>query len=147
MKQDKRFRKVLRGLEGITVWVHDIDPDAAAEGLSRQRLQDGSVIRLLDSGIKALGIGNVPEPRGNPWLNLFVTTAKIGDMWFFFVAVRLDEIVRIERNNSVKTVGTTWEACAKGAESAPRLVRAVERTVEDLIDYFVYDFHSENPTS
>ena len=65
MKQTKRFRRVLRGLEGMTVWVHDIDQNAANDGLSRQHLQDAVVVRLLDSGLKALGIGNVPEPPGN----------------------------------------------------------------------------------
>ena len=67
MQQTKRFRKALRGLDGMTVWVHDVDPGASSDGLSRQHLQDSVVIRLLDSGLKALGIGNVPE---TPWESL-----------------------------------------------------------------------------
>jgi len=145
MKQSKRFRKALRGLEGMIVWVHDVAPDAAADGLSRQHLQDAVVVRLLDSGIKALGIGNVPEPPGNPWLNIFVSTIKSENHYFYFITVRLDEVVRPDRNKTFRTIGTTWETCSSGVILEERLSFAVENTVDDLIDCFIYDFHLENP--
>jgi hypothetical protein len=144
MKQTKRFKKALRGLEGVIVWVHDVDQQAAEDGLSRQHLQDEITVRILDSGVKALGIGNVPEPPGNPWLNIFINTQKNADLYSYFVSVRLDETVRPERNRSVKTIGTTWEAAASGSASIPDLPDAVERAVDDLVDYFVYDYWLEN---
>ncbi len=146
MKQTKRFRKALRGLDGMIVWVHDVDEDAAADGLSRQHLQDEVIVRLLDSGIKALGIGSVPEPPGNPWLNVFVNTVKSQDLYFFCIAVRLDEIVRPVRHQGGKTIGTTWEVGAKGVVNKAALSREVEKNMDDLIDYFVYDYRLENPS-
>jgi hypothetical protein len=145
MKQTKRFRRALRGLEGVTVWIHDIDQDAAGDGLSRQHLQDAVVVRLLDSRIKALGIGNVPEPPGNPWLNIFVNTLKSGGQYFYSVTVRLDEVVRPERNKAHRTIGTTWETSSRGITSIDRLCVTVERQVENLVDYFIYDYLMENP--
>jgi hypothetical protein len=144
MKQTKRFKKALRGLEGVTVWVHDIDKQAADDGLSRQHLQDEVTVRILDSGVRALGIGNVPEPPGNPWLNIFINTQKHSDQYAYFVSVRLDEVVRIERNRSVKTIGTTWEAVTAGSAEVADLPGAIERAVDDLVDYFVYDYWLEN---
>lgn len=129
----------------MTVWVHDIDRDAASDGLSRQHLQDAVVVRLLDSRIKALGIGNVPEPPGNPWLNIFVNTLK-SDRWYFYsVTVRLDEVVRLERNRTCRTIGSTWETSSRGITTTERLSVTVERQVEDLVDYFIYDYLMENP--
>lgn len=145
MKQTKRFRKALRGLEGVTVWVHDVEEDAAADGLSRQHLQDVVVVRLLDSRIKALGIGNVPEPPGNPWLNIFINSVKLEKVYFYSITVRLDEVIRPERNKSFRTIGTTWETSSRGIIKKDRLLRTVEKAVENLLDYFIYDYLMENP--
>lgn len=144
MRQTIRYRKVLRGLEGITVWVHEIDQKAAEAGLSRQHLQDALVVRLLDSGVRALGIGNVPEPPGNPWLNVFVHALPRGSRFFYFVTMRLTEVVRPERNKITKTVGTTWETFETGIEEKDRLPATIERALNNLADYFIYDYHSEN---
>lgn len=145
MKQTKRFRKALRGLEGMTVWVHELEEEASADGLSRQHLQDTVVIRLLDSGIKALGIGNVPEPPGNPWLNIFVNTERSEKLYFYNVTVRLDEVVRPERNKTFRTIGTTWEASSRGVARKEQLSAAVDKAVDELIEYFIYDYLLENP--
>ena len=145
MKQTKRFRKALRGLEGMTVWVHDIDEDAERDGLSRQHLQDAVVVRLLDSRIKALGIGNVPEPPGNPWLNIFVNNVKADKVYFYSITVRLDEVIRPERNRAFRTIGTTWETSSRGIIDKDRLSQTVEKAVEYLVDYFIYDYLRENP--
>jgi hypothetical protein len=145
MKQTKRFRKALRGLDGMTVWVHEIDNDAAADGLSRQHLQDAVVVRLLDSRIKALGIGNVPEPPGNPWLNIFVNTLKSHQIYFYSITVRLDEVIRPERYQAFRTIGTTWETSSRGIVAVDRMSGTVERAVENQIDYFIYDYLMENP--
>lgn len=144
MKQSKRFRKALRGLEGMIVWVHDVAEDAAADGLSRQHLQDLVIVRLLDSGIKALGIGNVPEPPGNPWLNVFVNTAKTEANYFLFVTIRLDEIVRPVRSQGLKTIATTWEVHENSLTNKERLAHDVEKLVDELLEYFVYDYRLEN---
>lgn len=146
MKQTKRFRKALRGLDGITVWVHEIDNGAGADGLSRQHLQDAVVVRLLDSRIKALGIGNVPEPPGNPWLNIFVNTLKSNQIYFYSITVRLDEVIRPERDRAFRTIGTTWETSSRGIIEIDRMSEIVERAVENQIDYFIYDYLTENPS-
>ena len=146
MRQTKRFRKALRGLEGMIVWVHDVAEDAAADGLSRQHLQDLVIVRLLDSGIKALGIGNVPEPPGNPWLNVYVNTVKAQELYFLSITVRLDEVVRPVRSHGVKTIGTTWEVAAMNVVNKSALAKEVEKLIDDLIEYFVYDHRLENPS-
>jgi hypothetical protein len=145
MGQSKRSRKALRGLDALTVWVHNIAEDASVDGLSRQHLQDSVVIRLLDSGIKALGIGNVPEPPGNPWLNVFINTVKSGDQYFYNLTVRLDEVVRPLRNSSVKISGTTWESGSRGVVNKADLPRIVYKGIDDLMEYFIYDHVLENP--
>jgi hypothetical protein len=144
MKQVKRYRRALRGLGGMTVWVHDVDQHAAEAGLSRQYLQDMVVVKLLDSGIRALGIGNVPEPPGNPWLNIFVNTVRCEGLYFYVITVRLDEIVRPERNRSAKTIGTTWETMERGVAPATKMRERIDKTLELLLDYFIYDYITEN---
>jgi hypothetical protein len=144
MRQNKRFRKMLRQLEGMVVWVHEVAKEAEKEGLSRQHLQDAAVIRLLDSGIKALGIGNVPEPPGNPWLNIFINTVRNGGTHFFSVTVRLDETVRPERTKSLRTVGTTWEVSAVGAVDGKRVAQKIEEVLDSLLEDFIYDYTTEN---
>jgi hypothetical protein len=145
MGQTKRSRKALRGLAAITVWVHNVAEDASADGVSRQHLQDSVVVRLLDSGIRALGIGNVPEPPGNPWLNVFVNTIRTEDQYFYSITVRLDEVVRPLRNSAIKTSGTTWEASSRGVVDKENLARTVDKGIDGLMEYFIYDYFLENP--
>lgn len=144
MREAKRFRKVLQGLEGITVWVHNLKEDAISDGLSRQHLQDEATIRILDSGIKALSVGNVPEPVGNPWLNIFIDTLKGGQVYYYSVTVRLDEIVRPVRNQQIKTVASTWESVVRGVVQKEQMPKVVEKSMDNLIDYFIYDYWQEN---
>lgn len=145
MRQSKRFRRALQGLEAMIVWVHNLEKEASEDGLSRQHLQDLVVIRLLDAGIRALGIGNVPEPPGNPWLNIFVNTVKEGDHYFFYLVARLDEVVRPERNRAARTIGTTWESSTRGVVRKDQLHGTVEKEMDELIDCFIYDYFMENP--
>jgi hypothetical protein len=145
MGQSKRSRKALRGLSALTVWVHNVAEDASADGVSRQHLQDSAVIRLLDSGIKALGIGNVPEPPGNPWLNIFINTVKSGDHYFYSLTVRLDEIVKPLRNTAIKISGATWEAGSRGVVNKEDLSQTIYKGIDNLIEYFIYDHSLENP--
>lgn len=144
MKREKRYRRALRGLRGITLWIHDVDDTATNDGLSRQHLQDEVTVRLLDRGIRTLGIGNVPEPPGNPWLNVFILTMKLKDTYTFFITVRLDEIARLDRNNSIKTVVTTWETSINGCSEVSQMPLMIEKNVDKLIDYFIYDYQFEN---
>ncbi len=146
MNQSKRFSKSLTGLIAVTVWVYDMAEDARLGGLSRQHLHDAVVVKLLDAGIRALGIGNVPDPPGNPWLNIFVNTVKSGDIYFYAVTVRLDETVRLDRNRGFKTIGTTWEVFSAGAVARSEMALRVERAVEELVENFIYDFHYANPS-
>lgn len=145
MNRSKRFSRALKGLTGIVAWVHEVSDDARKAGLSRQHLQDAAVVRLLDSGIRALGIGNVPEPPGNPWLNIFVDAVRCQDLYCFTVTVRLDEVVWLERNRSFKTIGTTWEVNSSSVVAHADLPRQVEKAMDDLIEYFIYDYQIANP--
>ncbi len=144
MKKIKRFKRALQGMQGITVWVHEFDAIVAADGLSRQHLQDKTIIRILDSGIKALSIGNVPEPPGNPWLNIFLNLVKHEEVYFYIITVRMDEIVRPERNKAVKTIGATWETSQVGIAQQTEMAVTVEKSLDHLIDYFIYDYLFEN---
>jgi hypothetical protein len=144
MKQVRRYRRALKGLEGLTAWVHDVPEQASDDGLSRQHLQDVVVVKLLDAGIKTLGIGNVPEPPGNPWLNIFVNAIRWEDYYFYFLTVRLDEVVRLDRNSSIKTFAATWEHLARGLIPVERMPQEVEKALDSLLDYFIYDYMHEN---
>lgn len=144
MKQTKRNRKALRGLAKMVVWVHDLDRDSAAAGLSRQHLQDAATVRLLDGGVKAVGIGNVPVPEGNPWLNLFINTIRHDRVYFYSVTARLDELVRLERDSGIRSIGATWEASDRGTCEASKLTENVEKALYGLLDYFIYDHGLEN---
>jgi hypothetical protein len=144
MNQSKRFGKVLQGLEGVTVWVYEVEEEARRDGLSRQHLHDAVVIRLLDAGIRALGIGNVPEPPGNPWLNIFVNTVAHQNNYFFWASARLDEVVRLERNRGFKSIGATWDICASGVSTKAELPAIVEKTVDQLINSFIDDYNYAN---
>jgi hypothetical protein len=145
MNQSKRFSKSLQRLKAVTVWVHDVPEEARKDGLSRQHLQDAMVVKLLDGGIRALGLGNVPEPPGNPWLNIFVNTIRSGEIYFYAVTVRLDENIRMDRNKSIKTIGTTWEVFSTGTVERPDMAVRLEKTVDELVEHFLYDFHYANP--
>lgn len=145
MKHTKRFRKVLKGLDAMTVWVHDIAGEVEESGLLRQHLQDALVIKLLDSGIRALGIGNVPEPPGNPWLNVYTAITASEDLYHYWVTMRLDEIVKPVRSHDIRTIGTTWEVGGGGFANRTTLPRKLEKELDALADYFVYDYLLENP--
>ena len=77
---------------------------------------------------------------------LFINTLKAQDIYFVTITIRLDEIVRPVRNQSVKTIATTWEVAATGTANQNMLAKEVEKLLDDLIEYFVYDFRLENPS-
>jgi hypothetical protein len=129
----------------MTVWVHEIAGDVPESGLLRQHLQDALVVKLLDSGIRALGIGNVPEPPGNPWLNVYIAITASDDWHHFWVTVRLDEIVKPVRSHDIRTIGTTWEVGAGGFADSTTLPKKLDKELDALADYFIYDYLLENP--
>jgi hypothetical protein len=88
----------------------------------------------------------VPEPPGNPWLNVFINTVKAQEIYFLSVIVRLDEIVRPVRTHGLKTIGTTWQVDSAGVVDKDSLPKEVEKLVDDLLEYFVYDYRLENPS-
>ncbi|MEX0999652.1 MAG: hypothetical protein WD000_06805, partial [Thermodesulfobacteriota bacterium] len=73
---DQAEMNTLKGLKGIGVSVEDIDADAAADGLNKQKLLTVITQKLKKSGVKVLTDQEVGTISGQPKLVLNIYSTK-----------------------------------------------------------------------
>lgn len=136
-------RASLKGLKGVMVMVGMLGPPYGDHGLSIiQQLQTDIELRLRQGGIQVSS-----EPRGYlpGYLNVNITRWKnAGGTYEVNVLLRLNQLVRLERNLNIQTLGTTWHAESLFPVRADSL-RDVQSHVADLVDEFINAYLEQNP--
>jgi hypothetical protein len=148
LAQDTQFnRATLAGLTGLDVIVDDMNPNAERDGLAKSALQTDVELRLRHAGIRVLTENESIAAPGSPYLHLRVMAAKNDlRMYGYSIELELKQLVRLDRDPSMRSVATTWGALVGvGIVPAGDLSHVVRERVRDAVDGFINDFLAANP--
>lgn len=135
----------IKGIEGVGVRVDEIDPEAAADGLNGDKLSSAVSNALKKAGIKVLSAAESASAPGKPVLFVSVNTIKhTGDVYSFTVSLRLEQLVTLVRDQSIKMIAPTWSVLGTGASIPEGLGPDVEKYVGLMVQKFIEDFKQAN---
>jgi hypothetical protein len=139
-----RPRESLRGLKGVYVYVHPVEKDVEAGGLST-----GQVQKVVEAQLRNAGIPLQSEPQpANGSANLVVIINIVKSQpgaYLFDVEVSLLQEVHLARNQDAEPFpAQTWSAKALGLTGANRMDLILEPLKARLAD-FVSDYLAVNP--
>lgn len=138
----------LKGLKsiGIGVGVEEIDSDAAADGLDKQKLVKMVTHKLKKSGIKVLTDADLGKTRGQPRLVVNINTVKQpGPIYIYTTALDLTQVVVLDRNRALSAISPTWTVLTTGGALPEDLHNSTEASLGPMLDSFITDFKKANP--
>lgn len=143
------YRASLRGLQGVSVIVEQVDPDAEAAGVSAQALKENAEKLLRTKGIRVLSRSERLKTPGGPMLYVNINTlpeAKTG-LYSYNIDVSLRQLVVLARSQSHVTVATTWDTGILGQAGKKVFAEAVRVNLEKGVDDFADAFRALNPAA
>lgn len=136
----------LKGIKGIGVSVEDIDADAVAEGLNKDKLLQLITQKLKKSGVKVLTDLELRTVSGQPKLVLNVNSIKQpGPIYIFTTTLDLTQIVLLERNKGLTAVSPTWTVLTTGGSLPEDLAATVQASIDPMLESFITDYKKANP--
>jgi hypothetical protein len=138
-----RPRESLRGLNGVFLYVHPVDKDVEAGGLSTSQIRAAAESELRKAGIP---IHSEPQPSdGSANLVIVISTVKHSQgAYLYAVEISLLQEVHLARLQQTDTFpAQTWEANALGLTGANRMDLIIE-PVRAKIGEFIADYMSVN---
>ncbi|GJM17131.1 MAG: hypothetical protein DHS20C13_24580 [Thermodesulfobacteriota bacterium] len=136
----------LKGIKGIGLSVEDIDADAAADGLSKDKLLKVITQKLKKSGIKVFTDLELRTISGQPQLVLNINSIKQpGPIYIFTTTLDLTQIVLLERNKGLTAVSPTWTVLTTGGSLPEDLAATVDASIDPMLESFITDYKKANP--
>mgnify|MGYP000899632370 CR=1 FL=1 len=136
----------LKGMKGIGVSVEDIDADAMAEGLNKDKLLKVITQKLKKAGVKVLTDLELRTVSGQPQLVLNINSIKQpGPIYIFTTTLDLTQIVILERNKGLTAVSPTWTVLTTGGSLPEDLVATVQASIDPMLESFITDYKKANP--
>ena len=143
---DQAEINTLKGIRGIVVSVEDIDADAVAEGLNKDKLLQLITQKLKKSGVKVLTDLELRTVSGQPKLVLNINSIKQpGPIYIFTTTLDLTQIVLLERNKGLTSVSPTWTVLTTGGSLPEDLAATVQASVDPMLESFITDYKKANP--
>lgn len=139
-----RPRDSLRGLTGIHLYIHPVDKEVEAGGLSTTQIQDAVQKQLREAGIP---LQPDPQPaNGYAALVIVVSTIKRSEgAYLFDVDISLLQEVQLTRRKDSETFPSqTWGAKALGITGAKQMSIILE-PIKERVGDFISDYLSVNP--
>lgn len=130
--------KVLQGLRNVWVLVESLDSDATRLGITKQRLQTLTELKLRQNGLQILSEQEYRNSSTSTYIYIRLTV--LPNVPAFNCEVQLNEIIRLERRSD-RTFATTWEAGGMGYGTASD----IERALKEHLDRFCNDYLRANP--
>jgi len=109
----------LRGLQGVTVVVEDLQPGLTRygqrAGLEKERIKTDAELILKKGGIPVLSHDEWLKAPGKPFLYIVINTHEYQKYWYAYdVRIELKQRVLPERNTSVAAMASTWSVSMTG---------------------------------
>ena len=136
--QTERDRKVFGGFNRIGVSVADLNDDVKALGLSEAQIAADAEDALAKVGLTI--DANAPQQI---YVNL-KTTRTTGSNYAYALVLYLDQSVVLQRDNTARFSGTTWDISGIYTSTGANLAEDVRDQVSALIDEFAVKYNSVN---
>ena len=136
--QTERDRKVFGGFNRIGVSVADLNDDVKALGLSESQIAADAEDALAKVGLTI--DANAPQQI---YVNL-KTTRTTGNNYAYALILYLDQNVVLQRDNTARFSGTTWDISGIYTSTSANLAEDVRDQVSALIDEFAVKYNSVN---
>ncbi len=137
-------KDTLCGLNGVMVFVEEIDTDVENHGLTKSLVKDEVESRLRQADIPVLSVDEAFNMPGKPYLYLNLTTHNTGiEFYSYSIRIELNQDVSMIREPSIRASATTWIANMVGVVGA-RNLPAVTEDVNQLTNQFIRDYLAAN---
>ena len=133
--------KPLRGINTIFVQVDEMNPEASADGLSVDQVQQDAELRLRQSGLRV----------GTPssailYIRVQLLKSAAMSIYVYDITIQLDQEVSLVRDRSIGDFrATTWETGTTGIAPASKMKERVRQDLADFIDRFINAYLEANP--
>jgi hypothetical protein len=144
LQSQTKPKESLRGLNGVYLYVHPLDKDVEAGGLTAMKIKNAVETQLRSAGIP---IHNEPNPaNGSANLAILVNTLKHPQgVYLYDVGVSLLQEVRLTRLSAADSFpAQTWSTKALGLTTANRMDIMLE-PIRAKVDDFISDYTAVNP--
>ena len=145
----KYERKSLVGIEGIWVYVEDLNPDAKAAGLRKDLFQTDIELKLRLAGIKVLSKEEYLTTSGRPYLFLSIHVLTSNDNPPFYAVatgLNLRQGVFLTRDLKIESVDAiTWLEAGVLLLSRRYLESDIRKQIKQMTDIFINDYLAANP--
>jgi len=133
----------LRGIKRIQVLIEHLDSDVESLGLTTNRIQTDTEIRLRRAGIPLTPWAGA-EDEGTLYINVNTKKVSEAELYAFSLSVEIRQEVNLKRNPSVAFDVPTWSAYAVGTCGIDRLSQ-IRDAIGDFVDRFVNTYLEMNP--
>lgn len=136
---DKSDRATLKGVSAFSVLVEGLNLDLERYGVTKKQLQTTVELRLRKAGLP------VSDGVTSPYLYIKVNSMiHGGGTASISINVSFVQAVRLDRDPTLSTLATTWDAGGMASSGVRRLSEVMDH-VGDLVDQFANDFLAVNP--
>jgi hypothetical protein len=134
-------RRSLRGLKGVAVLVESLKPEVEANGLTRVAIQTDVELKLRQTGIPVLDLGNA-----NAVLDVAVSViTHLDTLWPYVIEVQLLQDAALVRDPSiVAPFARSWHVTVFGYVGKDG-IRGRRDDVKDQVDQFINAYLAANP--
>ncbi len=144
-QDEEQTRATLKGLEGVHIYVEELNPEIEAEGLTRAQLQYDAEWELKEAHIPVLA--ETQWAKGAPYLYIYLHIFRLPTQtrrYLFYIRVELNQQVMLERDPSIKSPAITWSHGGVGIDYSLDQIRLL---VRHQVRKFVTAFRLANPSS
>jgi hypothetical protein len=137
----------LRGLTGVNVLVEDLPTEIKKElPFDENQISVDVELKLRMAGIKVLSEEERIKTPGMPYLyvNQYIKRLLNMPIFYFHIKIGLKQMVYLERNPNISSIGTTWETGTTGFVGED-VVSKIRDIIKDYLDIFINDYLSVNP--
>jgi hypothetical protein len=135
-------RKMLRGLQGVSVLLEALHPDVERLAFSAQQLQADIELRLRRAGVP------IPLTGTEPILHVVLSVESVPEIRGFYVYALDISVLQsavLERDPTLLAISApTWEVNSLGIVGRDRL-KDLRPRVLDRVDQFVNAYYAANP--
>ena len=137
-------RATLRGLQGVSVLIEDLQLESERAGLTTQQLQTDVEGQLRHAGIPVLTKDHAFRLHGAPYVYVYVYLVPhpMG-LTTYSSLVEVNQRASLDRNGSSASV-STWSVQRLGTVGSRHLAM-IRNDVRNQIDHFINVYRSVNP--
>jgi hypothetical protein len=137
----------LSGIKTLCVSVQGVTEEVKKAGLSAEQIKSGVEEKLKAIGIKAVSEEEAEKLPGKPsiYVNVSVHKRERVAAFMFHIDVGVLQEAELVRDPKIQIMSITWIKGRTGECPSRGLVKAMEETINYLMEEFCKDYRKANP--